>query len=104
VKRIYLSGPMTSMLDLNFPLFHATADRLRAAGHTVINPAELNPEPGTWSECMRRDIAALMDCDTVATLPGWQDSRGASLEVHIGKELGMKVVNAHDLVSMEIAE
>ena len=52
---------------------------------------------------MRRDIKALMECNTVATLPGWQDSRGASLEVHIGKELGMKVVNAHDLASMEIA-
>ena len=52
---------------------------------------------------MRRDIAALMECDTVATLPGWQDSRGASLEVHIGKELGMKVVNAHDLVARENA-
>lgn len=88
MKRIYLSGPMNNMLDLNFPLFH-----------TVINPAELNPDPGTWSECMRRDIKALMDCDTVATLPGWQDSRGASLEVYIGKELGMTVVNSHDLVS-----
>lgn len=103
MKRIYLSGPMTNMLDLNFPLFHTTAASLREAGHTVINPAELNPDPGTWSECMRRDIKALMDCDTVATLPGWQDSRGASLEVHIGKALGMRIVNAHDLVSMEIA-
>ena len=98
MKRIYLSGPMTNMLDLNFPLFHTTAASLREAGHTVINPAELNPDPGTWSECMRRDIKALMGCDTVATLPGWQDSRGASLEVHIGKALGMRVVNAHDLV------
>lgn len=103
MKRIYLSGPMTNMLDLNFPLFHSMTASLRAAGHSVINPAELNPDSGTWSECMRRDITALMECDTVATLPGWQDSRGASLEVHIGKELGMKVVNAHDLVSMEIA-
>ncbi|WP_411392513.1 DUF4406 domain-containing protein [Pseudomonas sp. MPB23] len=103
MKRIYLSGPMTNMLDLNFPLFHSVAASLRAAGYSVINPAELNPDPGTWSECMRRDIAALMDCDTVATLRGWQNSRGASLEVHIGKELGMTVVNAHDLVMREVA-
>ena len=104
MKCIYLSGPMTSMPDLNFPLFHSTAASLRAAGHSVINPAELNPDPGTWSECMRREIKALMECDTVATLPGWQDSRGARLEVHIGKELGMKVVNAHDLVIRDDAE
>lgn len=103
MKRIYLSGPMTNMLDLNFPLFHSTAATLRAAGHSVINPAELNPDPGTWSECMRRDIKALMDCDTVAKLPGWHSSSGARLEVLIAERLGMKVVNAHDLVSMEIA-
>jgi hypothetical protein len=103
MKRIYLSGPMTNMLDLNFPLFHSTAASLRAAGHSVINPAEVNPDPGIWSECIRRDIKALMDCDTVATLPGREDSHDASLEVHIGKELGMKVVNVHDLVSMAIA-
>ncbi|WP_460151138.1 DUF4406 domain-containing protein [Pseudomonas sp. H2_C02] len=76
---------------------------LRDSGHAVTNPAELNPDGGSWNDCMRRDIAALMECDTVATLAGWQDSRGASLEVHIGKELGMTVVNAHDLVSMGIA-
>jgi len=104
VKRIYLSGPMTNMLDLNFPLFHSTAASLRAAGHSFINPAELNPDPGTWSECMRRDIAALMDCDTVATLPGWEHSKGARLEVLIAERLGMTVVIAHDLTFREHAE
>ena len=50
---------------------------------------------------MRRDIAPLMDCDTVATLPGWQESKGAQLEVLIAKHLGMTVVSAHDLVTRE---
>ncbi|WP_318011744.1 DUF4406 domain-containing protein [Pseudomonas sp. REP124] len=36
-------------------------------------------------------------------LPGWGNSKGARLEVHIARELGMPVVNAHDLISMEIA-
>ncbi|WP_460069434.1 DUF4406 domain-containing protein [Pseudomonas sp. H2_E05] len=103
MKRIYLSGPMTDLPNLNFPAFAAMTTTLRDSGHAVTNPAELNPDGGSWNDCMRRDIAALMECDTVATLAGWQDSRGASLEVHIGKELGMTVVNAHDLVSMGIA-
>ncbi|WP_460089772.1 DUF4406 domain-containing protein [Pseudomonas sp. H2_D10] len=103
MKRIYLSGPMTGSPNLNFPAFAAMTTTLRDSGHAVTNPAELNPDGGSWNDCMRRDIAALMECDTVATLAGWQDSRGASLEVHIGKELGMTVVNAHDLVSMGIA-
>ncbi|WP_371807265.1 DUF4406 domain-containing protein [Pseudomonas sp. KK4] len=39
----------------------------------------------------------------VAVLPGWENSKGARLEVHIARELGMPVVNAHDLLSMETA-
>ncbi|MEN4946596.1 DUF4406 domain-containing protein [Pseudomonas proteolytica] len=50
---------------------------------------------------MRRDIAALMDCDTVATLPGWKESKGALLEVLITLHLGMRIVNAHELLTRE---
>ncbi|PTR23700.1 MULTISPECIES: DUF4406 domain-containing protein [unclassified Pseudomonas] len=49
---------------------------------------------------MRLDIDALMDCDTVATLPGWAHSKGARLEVLIADRLGMTVVNDQDPVSM----
>ncbi len=66
MKRIYLSGPMTGLPGLNFAAFHAMTTNLRAGGHTVTNPAEINPDGGTWNDCMRRDIAALMDWDTVA--------------------------------------
>lgn len=103
MKRIYLSGPMTNMLDLNIsnvPHRDGRPAQRRAHHH---QPRRTHPDPGTWSEGMRRDIKALMDSDTVATLPGWQDSQGASLEVHIGKELGMRVVNAHNMVSKEVA-
>ena len=103
VKRIYLSGPMTGLPDLNFAAFHAMTTNLRAGGHTVTNPAEINPDGGTWNDCMRRDIAALMHCDIVATLPGWEHSKGARLEVLIAERLGMTVVNAHDLVARETA-
>lgn len=53
---------------------------------------------------MRRDIAALTDCDTVATLPGWGNSKRARLEVLIAECLEMTVVDAHDLVIKEHAE
>lgn len=49
MKRIYLSGPMTGLPELNFPAFAAMTANLRADGHTVTNPAELYPDggPGT---------------------------------------------------------
>lgn len=88
--KIYLAGPMTGIKDLNFPAFHAEAARLRALGHTVVNPAELNADASApWADCMRVDIAELVACDTVALLDGWTASRGARLEHHIALELGM---------------
>ena len=94
MTRIYLAGPMSGLPDLNFPAFHAAAARLRAAGHDVVNPAEINPDPGAaWAQCMRADIAQLVTCEAIALLPGWEQSRGARLEHHIATQLGMRVVS-----------
>jgi len=81
---------MSGLPDLNFHAFHAAAELLRGAGYDVVNPAELNPDPGkTWRECMSVDIKALVDCEGVALLPGWTESRGAMLEARIAEGLGM---------------
>lgn len=91
-KRIYISGPMTGLPDLNFPAFHAAADALRQAGHAPVNPADLNPDPAaTWQDCMRADIKALCDCDALALLPGWMNSKGAHLELHIAHRIGLEI-------------
>lgn len=93
--KAYIAGPMTGHKDLNFPAFHAEAKKWRDLGHEVINPAELNPDPNAdWHECMRADIAALVTCDTIVLLPGWQQSRGASLEQHIAERLSMVQIEA----------
>jgi len=90
--RIYIGGPMTGKPDLNFPAFHAMAAKLRALGHTVINPAEINTDHAMpWHQCMRADIAQLVTCDAIQLLPGWQASKGATLEHHIAVRLGMTI-------------
>lgn len=100
MKRIYISGPMTGLPDLNFPAFHAEAARLRAIGFEVVNPADLNPDPeAAWSDCMRADIKALCDCDTLALLEGWQKSAGAHLEMHIAHRIGMEIVIAKEIAA-----
>ncbi len=98
MPKIYISGPMTGLPELNFPAFNAESARLRGLGFDVVNPAELNPDGASWGECMRKDIVALMGCGIVATLPGWEHSKGARLEVLIGERLEMTVVKAQDLV------
>jgi hypothetical protein len=91
MKRVYVSGPMSGLPGLNFQAFHDAASQLRAAGYAALNPAEINPNvETTWLNCMRADIKVLVDCDGVATLPGWEKSRGATLEVEIAERLGLQ--------------
>lgn len=95
MKKIYVAGPMTGIPGLNFPAFHSKAASLRAVGHEVINPAEVNPDPNAkWVDCMREDIRELVGCDAIHMLPGWEKSKGASLEHHIASALGLEVVYA----------
>ncbi|MCF4997348.1 DUF4406 domain-containing protein [Pseudomonas syringae] len=103
-NRLYLAGPMTGFEDFNFPAFNKIAAELRTRGYVVENPAEHGVvDDADWADYMAYDLTRLGLCGQVAVLPGWENSKGARLEVHIARELGMKVVNAHDLVSMEIA-
>lgn len=100
MKRIYISGPMTSCPSLNFPAFNAAANRLRNLGYEVVNPAEIDQGLSpTWGSCMRRDIAELMTCDTIALLNGWELSKGAHLEVHIAHRVGIRIVNLKDITA-----
>ena len=99
-KRLYLSGPMTGHPELNFPAFHAEASRLRALGYEVANPAEINPDPrATWHACMRADLKALLDCDALVLLLGWEQSAGAHLEMHVAHRVGMEILQAREVVA-----
>jgi hypothetical protein len=94
-KRLYLAGPMSDVPKYNFPLFNRVASRLRGQGYSVFNPAE-NKDGGLRrprSYYMRLDIPALLESDAVAVLPGWEKSRGASLEVWLALDLDMPVFN-----------
>lgn len=95
MNRIYIAGQMTGFPQLNFPAFHSAAAEWRAKGWHVENPAEINPDPGAqWLDCMRADIARLVTCDAICLLPGWKLSRGARIEAHIARELGLVVHEA----------
>jgi hypothetical protein len=94
----YIAGPMTGYPDHNWPAFNAMAARLRGAGLTVINPAELHPDTThDWDWYLRRDIAELVKCSRVVFLPDWFNSRGARLEHHVAAALGLDLVYPDDI-------
>ncbi len=93
MPKLYISGPMTGIKEHNYPAFFKAERKLLAAGYEVSNPAQYVAKFGeTWEDCLRRDIKDLMDCQGVAILKGWGDSRGALLETDIARRLNMPIL------------
>jgi hypothetical protein len=105
IRRVYIAGPMTGYPELNFPAFHAAADRFRQAGWDVANPAEnFGGRTDLPREAyLRADLIMLAQCDAITLLPGWRKSRGALLEYAIAQELDLVVFDAEtrDLLAPE---
>ncbi len=92
MTKIYIAGPMSGLVDFNFPAFHKMAASFRAKGFEVVNPAEINEDiSASWVSCLRADIRELVTCDAIVMLAGWEKSKGATLEKHIADQLGMEV-------------
>jgi hypothetical protein len=93
-QKIYISGPMTGYPDLNFPAFFEAEEIINGLGpdYGAVNPARLNEDvKGDWNACLRRDIKYVCDCDGILLLDGWESSKGAQLEFHVAKALGLDV-------------
>lgn len=105
--RLYVSGPITGYPEHNKPMFDAVADKLRGAGHEVLNPHDVctiigehdclgpcNPSEALlpWEDYLRADLSAMLQqADGLAMLPGWENSRGALLERHLAIALGWPI-------------
>lgn len=91
--RIYVAGPVTGIAEWNAPAFAAETARLRALGHEVVSPLEINHgrEQEGWHACMRRDIVRLVSCEAVQLLPGYENSKGVAVELGIARGLDMRI-------------
>lgn len=102
--KVYISGPMSGIKDENFPTFNAAARALRTLGYEVVNPAEFKVDvtglegKGRWVKFLKADIKALMDCDGIVMLPGWQKSEGAKLEHYNAKALDLVIMSLEEAV------
>ena len=95
-KIIYIAGPMSNIPDNNRPMFNTFAETLRAAGFTVVNPAEYGAPSADgkagYLDLLREDIRQMLTCDGVCIMPDWWASNGARKEVDLAGHLGMPVL------------
>ena len=106
---IYIAGPMTGIEHFNAPAFYAAERQLIEAGYSTINPArvdleerslntlgmtgheDLSAEGFDYGEVIDEALAQVKGCDGVATLDGWEDSTGATVEVAYAYTQGVEV-------------
>lgn len=89
--RVYIAGGMSGLPENNYPAFNAAAAKLRAHGYEVENPAENQAPPcGSWEAYMRMALRQLLSCDAIALLPGWEKSRGATIEARLAADLRLR--------------
>jgi hypothetical protein len=87
-KRIYISGPMSDMPELNRLTFENMASHLRTIGFLPIIPHDNGlPITSTYNAHMVRDIEILLSCDGVVLLQGWNKSRGALIEAFVADQM-----------------
>lgn len=113
VKRIYIAGPMKGIPLFNFPEFDGAEAwiTLEWEGWQAVNPAQIDrdygfdptslpedhdwnvipPSAGTREEIIRRDIEAVLSCDAIFMLPGWEKSAGAKAELHLARWAGKTI-------------
>lgn len=97
--RIYISGPMSGIDRLNWPLFNRTAVRLRNMRWEVVNPVEVNNDPEAhWLHCIAADLRAMEGCTAICMLPGWESSFGARIEHIAAQKLGLEIYNVNELI------
>jgi hypothetical protein len=125
MKRIYISGaiagnpqiPRTpAVLTARKELFYKGAEVARQLlpeyepvspldvpacpdGRCVSRSETLPSFEHTWACYLRYDLVALCACDAIAMLPGWTDSEGAELELHVASKLGLLALYFNDDVT-----
>ena len=89
---IYISGPMAGIEGYE-KNFKAAEEKMKEAGHEVVNPAEIDVTGMSREEILKKDIRLLWECDGIYMLKGWQQSRGANREYGFALGCGMPIMH-----------
>lgn len=94
--RVYIAGPMSGLPEFNYPSFRRAAHMWRRAGWDVLDPSEKfdGRTDLPYEIYIKASISDVLCADAIAMLPGWENSKGATLERTIVELLGKPVYDA----------
>lgn len=108
--KVYIAGPMRGLPNWNFEAFDEATKRWQEAGHNAFGPAalfraidypmETGEERGHCTHAIQVDLACIYAADAIALLPGWEKSRGVTVELSVAQFLGLKVYDAVTMKEM----
>ena len=102
--KIYISGPVCGIENDNYDAFYGAAVTLRGMDYKVLNPLELGSDLEKWSDYLSRDLIQMIEFEptNIVTLPGWQASKGACLEIFVARMLFNSTVDTfEDFISRQ---
>lgn len=95
MTRVYIAGPMTGLPEFNYPAFRSAELTLNIDPETlweVVSPAIHADTSRPREYYIRSAINALLTCEAIYMLQGWEQSRGALMEWHIAANLGLRIM------------
>jgi hypothetical protein len=109
--KIYIAGKMRGIKDFNKYAFYDAEAKLRYQGFDVLNPVRLDEKNGislisetgdtadiegfnglTLDAIILEDVAAILQCDGIYLLKGWETSKGATAEKAIAEWKGLDIM------------
>lgn len=101
---IYIAGPMRGYQNHNFDAFYKAEEKWENNSmiEKIYNPARMDEDEGFdpaaaedskehLRSCMKRDLNAILNCNAMVMLHGWEHSEGARVEHALATYLGMPI-------------
>lgn len=105
---LYVAGPYSGDVEQNISKARAIAVELWKKDHSVIcphmNSAHMEGDGIEWETFMQGDYQMIARCDGLVMVPGWENSKGATLEKQYAESLGIPVWFAPDLPELHPVE
>jgi nucleoside 2-deoxyribosyltransferase len=96
-KAIYIAGPITGV-ERYWEAFEAAEDELLGLGFIPLSPSRL-PIGLTNAQYAKINFATIDSADAVYFLPGWEESKGAQLEMSYCLYTGKPIITSLEFLA-----